>query len=116
MLSLFVYFLIFLIPGLFSILIYNCICCHRVEGCSTVPLALIFDLLIMGINFAGLHILRGICSLSDLQCRFNCLCFTIKYIILSLAAGLVLAILACLLQRFYCFCKRHFHCCHKNCN
>lgn len=113
---LFVYFLIFLIPGLFAVLIYNRICCHKVEGCNAISSALIFDLLIMGINFAGLHLLRNICTLNDLQCRFNCLCFTLKYIILSLAAGIVLAIIACLLLHLHCYCKRHLHCCKNNCN
>jgi hypothetical protein len=107
--SLFVYFLIFLVPGLFAVLIYNLICCRRIECCETITSALIFDLFILGINLAGLRFVKGICNFHELQPYFNCLSFTPKYILLSLIVGIVLAILACLLSHLHSYCKRRFH-------
>lgn len=116
MMILFVYFLIFLVPGLFAVLMYNRICGHKVECFNAISLAFIFNLLILGINLAVLRYIQGIYTIYDLQCRFNCLSCILKYILLSLFAGIVLAIFACLIQRLYCCCKRHFHCCNRSCN
>ncbi|MDV3429194.1 MAG: hypothetical protein LIR50_19560 [Bacillota bacterium] len=117
MLSIFVYFLIFLIPGLFAVLIYNLISHSSMDCCKTITSALIFDLLILGINLAGLRFLKCICTFKELQCYFNCLSFTPKYILLSLVVGIVLAVLAYLLLHLYCSFRKHFHHdCRKECN
>jgi len=117
MISIFIYFLIFLIPGLFAVLIYNLISDSSMGCCRTITSALIFDLLILGINLAGLRFLKCICTFQELQSYFCCLSFTPKYILLSLIIGIVLAVLAYLLLHLYCWCKRRF--CHgrkKECN
>lgn len=115
--SIFVYFLVFLVPGLFAVLVYNLICCHRMDCCKTIASALIYDLLILGINLAGLRFIKCIDTFQELQVYFNCLSFTPKYILLSLVIGIVLAIFTCLLSHLLCWCRRHFHhdnkCCTK---
>jgi hypothetical protein len=114
--SLFVYFLIFLVPGLFAVLVYNLISCNRMECSKTITSALIFDLLILGINLAELRFIKGICTFQDLQPYFDCLSFTSKYILLSLVVGIVLAVLAWLLSHLHGWCRGHFHHGSKNCN
>lgn len=117
MLSIFIYFLIFLIPGLFAVLIYNLISDSSMNCCRTITSALIFDLLILCINLAGLRFLKCICTFQELQSYFCCLSFTSKYILLTLIIGIVLAVLAYLLLHLYYWCKKRFcHGCKKECN
>jgi hypothetical protein len=101
--SIFVYFIIFLVPGLFAALVYNLLCCKGISCCKTIALALVYDLLIIGINFA---------ALDD---YLHCLSFTPKYILLSLVIGIVLAILTCLFSRLLCCCSRRIHGDNHNC-
>jgi hypothetical protein len=114
--SLFIYFLIIMIPGLFAALVYNLLCCNKMDCFRTITSALVFDLLILGINLAGLRFIKGIYSFQDLNVYFHCLSFTSKYILLSLIVGIGLAVLACLLLRLFNYCRRHFHHGHNNCN
>lgn len=117
MLSIFIYFLIFLVPGLFAVLIYNLISDSSMNCCSIITSALIFDLLILCINFAGLRFLKCICTFQELQRYFCCLSFTPKYILLSLVIAIILAVLAYLLLHLYYWYKKHFHHgCKKECN
>jgi hypothetical protein len=114
--SLFVYFLIFMIPGLFAVLVYNLISCHSMDHGKTITSALIFDLLILGINLAGLRFIKGICTFQELQSYLHCLSFTSKYILLSLGVGIALAILAWLLSHLHSWCRGRFPQNNKNCN
>lgn len=107
--SIFVYFLIFLVPGLFAALVYNLLCCKWIGCCKTIVLALIYDLIIIGINFAGLRFIKGIGDFAALDDYLHCLSFTPKYILLSLVVGLILAILTCLISRLLCCCNRRIH-------
>lgn len=116
MLALFVYFLIFLIPGLFAVLVYNRFSRNRVECCNALSLAFIFDWLIVGINFAVLYLIKGICSFQKLNSCLNSLRFTSKYILLSIVVGIILAILACLLTRLFSRCRKHIGGGNNNCN
>lgn len=113
----FVYFLMFLVPGLFAVAVYNLICYNRINCCRTILLALIYDLFIVGINFAGLRFIKGIGDFCALDSYLHCLSFTPKYILLSLIVGAILAILTCLLTRLFSWCKERIHgnkdCCKK---
>ena len=104
-----VYFLIFLIPGFFAVLIYNLLCCCKMDFSKTIISAFIFDLLIFGINITGLYHVKAIRCFNCLECHLNCLSFCSKYILLSLVVGTVLAIIACLLSHLHSCCKKHFH-------
>lgn len=113
----FVFFMIFLIPGLFAVLIYNLISRRSMGCCRIITSALVFDLLILGINLAGLRFFKCIYTFKQLQCCFNCLSFTPKYILLSLITGTILAVLAYLLLHLFCLCSKQLHHdCNKQCN
>jgi hypothetical protein len=84
--------------------------CWRAAGS-----ALMYDLLILGINLAGLSYFKGICSFCNFQAYLGCLRFTSKYIFLSIGVGIVLAILTCLLAKLCIFSKKLFHG-RKSCN
>lgn len=114
--SIFAYFLIFFVPGLFSVLIYNLFCCHSMGCCKTITSALMYDLLILGINLAGLRFIKGILNFENLKPYFDCLSFTSKYILLSLIVGTILALIACLLSHLFCCCRKHHNHDCNNCN
>jgi len=113
--SLFVYFLIFLVPGVFAVSLYNLLSCNRLNYCKTINLALIYNLLILGINLVVLRLKVGIRSFDALDDYLRCLCFTSKYILLSLIVGILLAVLTCLLSHLICWCKGRFHRDNKDC-
>lgn len=97
--SIFVYFLIFLVPGIFAVLVYNLLGRRAIGAWNTIGLALVYDLMITGINFAGLRFIKGISNFGVLDIYLRCLSFTPKYILLNLVVGLVLAILTWLIVR-----------------
>lgn len=105
----FIYFLIFLVPGLFAVLIQSMLRRSRMEGWWVVGSALMYDLLILAINLAGLSYFKGICSFCNFQGSLQCLRFTSKYIFLSISVGIVLAIIVWLLSKLCVCCKKHFH-------
>ncbi|QAT41087.1 hypothetical protein [Clostridium sp. JN-9] len=111
----FIYFLIFLVPGLFAVLLQNLLCRSRMECWKAAGSALMYDLLILAINLAGLSYFKGICTFCEFQGYLQCLRFTSKYIFLSIIVGIVLAISAWLLSKLFVCCKKHFHC-RKSCN
>lgn len=113
MLSFYIFFLLFIVPGLISVLTYKLISRHKISSCCMyVCTAFIFDLLILIINLAGLYIFKRIHTLEKLKCYFNCLSFTSKYAILSIFVGIVLAAIIGLIYRL-CFLKKHCGCYHK---
>lgn len=111
----FIYFLIFLVPGLFAVLVQSLLFRHRMECWRAAGSALMYDLLILGINLAGLNYFKGICSFCDFQGALQCVKFTSKYIFLSIFVGIVLAILAWLLSKLSVCCRKFFHG-RKSCN
>ena len=113
--SLFVYFLIFLVPGVFAVSLYSFISCNKLSNCKTINLALIYNLLILGINLAGLRLKLGIRSFDALDEHLHCLCFTSKYIILCLIVGTVLVVLTWLLSHLICWCKGRLQKDNKDC-
>jgi hypothetical protein len=109
MLCLLIFFLLLIVPGFISALVYKLLSGRRITDCCIVISGLIFDLLILIINLAGLYIFKAICTFEELKCYFNCLSFTAKYGILSIIVGIVLAIIAALIFRV-CFWKKHCGC------
>ena len=110
MLSFYIFFLLFIIPGYISALVYKLISRHKVSNCCVyIYTAFIFDLLILIINLAGLYIFKGICTLEKLIWYFNCLSFTTKYAILSIIVGIIIAVIIGLIHRLW-FLKKHCEC------
>ena len=102
MFSFFIFFLIIIIPGFIAGFVYDLVSKRKVTPCCSnifVIISLIFDLIILIINLAGLYIFKGICEFTQLKCYFNCLSFTSKYALLSIAVGIVLAICAGIITR-----------------
>lgn len=113
--TIFMYFLIFFVPGLFAVIVYNVLSNRCMECWQTIVSALVFDLLIMDINFAGLRFIKGIGNCKELQEYFCCLSFLPKYMLLCLIVGTILAVIAWLLSHLICWCRLHFHHHKKNC-
>lgn len=107
--TIFAYFLIFFVPGLFAVLVYNLICCHKLECHRIIIGGLIYDWLILGIILTGLRFIKGIATFNCLKTYFNCLSFTSKYFLLSLVIAAVLAILTCFLSHLHFFCNKQCH-------
>lgn len=116
MLNLFIFLLLFIVPGLVSVLLYE-LTCHRKIRCHLRHLsaALIFDLLILVINFAGLYLIKDICTLEKLICSLESLPFIIKYAVLSLiiaaVLGAVLGIICQLYKTKKCYKHKKNTCC-----
>jgi hypothetical protein len=114
MLCLLIFFLLLIVPGFISALVYKLISGHRItNSCIMIISGLIFNLLILIINLAGLYIFKAICTFEELKCYFNCLSFTARYGILSIIVGIVLAIIAAIIFRL-CVWKKHCGCKDKN--
>ena len=113
MLSFFIFFLLFIVPGCISVLVYKLISRHKISSCCVcLCAAFIFDLLILTIYLAGLYIFKCIHTLDQLNCYFICLSFTSKYAILSIIVGIVIAAIIGLIQRLW-LSKKHCGCHHK---
>lgn len=107
MLSLFIFFLIFFVPGFIAVLMYELVSGHRIKTCfRSITTALVFDLLILIINLIGLYIFKSIHTIDKLICYFNCISFTSKYAILSIVVGIVISLIASIIfgKRFW---KKH---------
>jgi ABC-type sugar transport system permease subunit len=110
MLEFFIFFLLFIVPGFVALFVYDLLSCHKLMTCCrAIAGALVFNLLIMLINFIGLYHFKEIWDIGKLKWYFECLSFTPKYGILSIAVGIILAVIAALITR-HPFCK---NCCKK---
>lgn len=95
MLEIFIYFLLFIVPGFIAVLVFELATRHRIRACCrNISTALIFDLLIFLINIAGLFIFKSINELRKLKWYFDCISFTCKYALLSIVVGILLALIA----------------------
>jgi hypothetical protein len=104
----FIYFLIFLVPGAIALLVYRLICKNKkVLCCCDIFPILIYDLLILIINLAGLYLFKHICEFTQLAPYFNCLSFTSKYALLSILVGIILAVIAGIVCLIYSHCNKH---------
>ena len=110
MLIFLIFFLIFFVPGLISVLAFKHVSyCKISNGCKCIAAAFIFDLLIMIINLAALCIFKGICKLNELICYFNNLDATLKFSVVSIILGIVLGLIAGIIFRLF-FWRKHFRC------
>jgi hypothetical protein len=92
------------------VLLYEFLSCHKIKcHCRYVSAALIFDVLILVINSAGLYYFKSICTFEKLLCRFDSLLFTCKYAVLSLIVAIVLGVIAGMICRLY-LTKKHCTC------
>ena len=92
-------FLMLLAPGFVAERIFNLISRGKSKG-SVIANALVFDLLIFTINTVGLFYLYGLQLYSTLERYFDFLSFVWKYSLLSIAVGIILAIILGILARF----------------
>lgn len=93
-------FLLLIVPGFMAVLVYELISGHKIKYCyNGISAAFSFDFLIFIINLFILHFCYHICKFEVLICKFDSLCFTLKYAILSIIIGILLAVIASLLYR-----------------
>ena len=96
------FFLLLIVPGFIAAIVYKEVCKVRQCGCCWfVSYALIFDLLILIINFFGLFWIKGIKTIFKLLKSFECLQFTAKYGLLAIFVGVLLALIVCAIQCCY---------------
>ena len=102
--DLFRFFLILIVPGIISAIIFGFIACLRRE--PTVATTLIFDLWTFIIMITGLYFFKGIVNMTSLIASFNCLSFTRRYALLSIFIGIFLAVTSGLIYRLIFRCRR----------
>jgi hypothetical protein len=88
-----------LTPGFVAERIFSLISRGKSKG-SVIANAIVFNLIIFTINTVGLFYLYGLQLYSTLQENFNYLSFVWKYSLLSIAVGIILAIISGILARF----------------
>jgi len=102
MLSLLIFFLLFIVPGFIAVFVFEFLHGGRTSAtCKNVSAALVFDLLILLINLIVLFLIKHISTVRELICRFDCLQFTVKYGLLSILTGIILAVVFGFLYRWY---------------
>ena len=91
------FFLILIVPGIISAIIFGFIARLRQE--PTIATTLIFDLWIFIIMITGLYFFKGIVTITSLIASFYCLSFTRRYALLSIFIGIFLAIMSGIIYR-----------------
>lgn len=100
--SFFSFFLLLIVPGFIAAMIHRTVCKVRFyRYYSFTSCALIYDLLILIINFIGLFHFKGIKTINRLIEAFECLQFTAKYGLLAIGVGAVLALIYCAIRCLY---------------
>ncbi|NLN66089.1 MAG: hypothetical protein GX144_11925 [Clostridiaceae bacterium] len=94
--------LVLYVPGIISTFIYELVCGRQIRGrFRFAGTALIFALVILAANLAGLYLFKNIPSMEVLATYFNCLSFTTKYILLSIVVGAIIALFVCLITQLF---------------
>ena len=97
-------FFALVVPGFIATLVFELVCrCRIREGYRFIVASLIFDLFILIINLTFLYVVKDIFTVTELMVYFNCISFTIKYIIMSVLVAIGLGILWGLLCFLPCF-------------
>lgn len=100
------FLLISIVPGFLASLILKGMChFHHMRA----DIAFIFDLFIFIINLGGLYIIKNVTTVNSLITSVNSVRFAVKYGILSMIVGIVLAIITGIV--FKLFFKHHHHYC-----
>ena len=98
-LDLFRFFLILIVPGIISAIIFGFIARLRRE--PTIATILIFDLWIFIIMITGLYFFKGIVNFTTLFLFFDCLSFTRRYALLSIFIGIDIAVISGFIYRLF---------------
>jgi len=93
------FFLILIVPGIISAIIFGFIARLRQE--PTIATTLIFDLWIFIIMITGLYFFKHVYTIDDLLFEFNCLSFTRRYTLLSTLIGINLAVISGFIYRIF---------------
>ena len=102
--DLFRFFLILIVPGMISAVIFGFIARLRQE--PTIATTLIFDFWIFIIMITGLYFFKGIVNMPGLIASFECLSFTRRYALLSVFIGINLAIISGFKYRLFFRCSK----------
>jgi hypothetical protein len=104
MMLIFTLFFAVIAPGFIATLVYEIISRQRIgAGYRFIITSLIFDLIILIINLIGMYIFKSIFTVDALMVYFNCLSFTVKYMLIGILDAIILGVIAGLIFRTPCF-------------
>ena len=93
-------FFAFIVTGLIATLFFELVRGRRVRnGVLFVVASLIFDFFILAINMTFLYVVKDVFTVGDLLVYFNCMSFTVKYMMMSVFVGIVIASIAGAISR-----------------
>jgi len=102
--DLFRFFLILIVPGMISAVIFGFIAHLRQE--PRIGTTMIFALWIFIVMITGLYFFKGIVNMPGLIASLECLSFTRRYALLSIFIGIFLATMSGFIYRLFFRCRR----------